>query len=163
MKLIYYPNELLTRAVRDVDLENPGFDPFELKAQMVELMLMHKGMGLSANQIGLDAKLFVMGTSLLHSSMYINPTVLEYKGIMHNEIEGCLSFPDIYVNIERATEIVVHYYDENLEECTVNIEGEPAVRCFLHELDHLLGITMKDHVSSLKWNMAKNKAKKLRK
>ena len=58
MKLLYYPNEFLEREVESVDLENPGFDPKELRKEMEELMLSSKGIGLSANQIGLDKKVF---------------------------------------------------------------------------------------------------------
>ena len=160
MKLIKYPNEMLAREVKDVDLENPGFDPVELKAEMVKFMIDNNGIGLAANQIGLDAKVFVMGDSVENSTICINPTVLQYTEETQNDIEGCLSFPNVYVKIKRPTEILAEWYNENLEKQTVKIEGYSA-KCYLHELDHVLGITMKDRASKLKWNMATKKAKKL--
>lgn len=160
MKLIKYPNEMLAREVKDVDLENPGFDPVELKAEMVKFMIDNNGIGLAANQIGLDAKVFVMGDSVENSTICINPTVLQYTEETQNDIEGCLSFPNVYVKIKRPTEILAEWYNENLEKQTVKIDGYSA-KCYLHELDHLLGITMKDRASKLKWNMATKKAKKL--
>ena len=160
MKLIKYPNEILAREVKDVDLENPGFDPVELKAEMVKFMIDNNGIGLAANQIGLDAKVFVMGDSVENSTICINPTVLQYTEETQNDIEGCLSFPNVYVKIKRPTEILAEWYNENLEKQTVKIEGYSA-KCYLHELDHVLGITMKDRASKLKWNMATKKAKKL--
>ena len=160
MKLIKYPNEILAREVKDVDLENPGFDPVELKAEMVKFMIDNNGIGLAANQIGLDAKVFVMGDSVENSTICINPTVLQYTEETQNDIEGCLSFPNVYVKIKRPTEILAEWYNENLEKQTVKIDGYSA-KCYLHELDHLLGITMKDRTSTLKWNMASKKAKKL--
>ena len=160
MKLIKYPNEMLAREVKDVDLENPGFDPVELKAEMVKFMIDNNGIGLAANQIGLDAKVFVMGDSVENSTICINPTVLQYTEETQNDIEGCLSFPNVYVKIKRPTEILAEWYNENLEKQTVKIDGYSA-KCYLHELDHLLGITMKDRTSTLKWNMANKKAKKL--
>ena len=160
MKLVYYPNEILNREVKDVDLKNLGFDPVELKKEMVELMLASGGIGLSANQVGLDAKVFVMGDSMSNSTMCINPTVLQYTEETVSDIEGCLSFPNIFVKIKRPKEILVQYWNENLEECKVKIEGYSA-KCYLHELDHLLGITFKDRASKLKWNMATKKARKL--
>jgi peptide deformylase len=160
MKLIKYPNEMLAREVKDVDLENPGFDPVELKAEMVKFMIDNNGIGLAANQIGLDAKVFVMGDSVENSTICINPTVLQYTEETQNDIEGCLSFPNVYVKINRPTEILAEWYNENLEKQTVKIDGYSA-KCYLHELDHLLGITMKDRTSTLKWNMASKKAKKL--
>tara|TARA_R110000782_G_scaffold258997_1_gene349145 strand:- start:128 stop:613 length:486 start_codon:yes stop_codon:yes gene_type:complete len=160
MKLIKYPNEMLAREVKDVDLKNPGFDPVELKAEMVKFMIDNNGIGLAANQIGLDAKVFVMGDSVENSTICINPTVLQYTEETQNDIEGCLSFPNVYVKIKRPTEILAEWYNENLEKQTVKIEGYSA-KCYLHELDHVLGITMKDRASKLKWNMATKKAKKL--
>jgi peptide deformylase len=123
-------------------------------------MIDNNGIGLAANQIGLDAKVFVMGDSVENSTICINPTVLQYTEETQNDIEGCLSFPNVYVKIKRPTEILAEWYNENLEKQTVKIDGYSA-KCYLHELDHLLGITMKDRTSTLKWNMASKKAKKL--
>ena len=162
MKLIKYPNDFLDKKVKEVDLENLGFDPVELKKEMVEFMLANNGIGLSANQIGLDAQVFVMGDSIENSTMCINPTVLQYTSDTQDDIEGCLSFPNIFVKIKRPREILARYWNENLEECTVKIEGYSA-KCYLHELDHLLGITFKDRTSKLKWDMATKKARKLEK
>ena len=162
MKLVKHPNEILEREVKDVDLENPGFDPVELKKEMVEFMIANNGIGLSANQIGLDAKVFVMGDSVENSTMCINPTVLQYTQDTVIDVEGCLSFPNVFVKIKRPKEILARYWNENLEECTVKIEGYSA-KCYLHELDHLLGITFKDRASKLKWDIAQKKTRKLEK
>lgn len=162
MKLLYYPNDFLERKVKDVNIESPGFDPVNLKKEMIDLMLSSNGIGLSANQIGLDAKIFVMGDSEGNSTICINPTVLQYTNETVEDIEGCLSFPNVFVKVKRPKEILAEFYDENLEKQTVKIEGYSA-RCYLHELDHLLGITFKDRVSKLKWAMATKKASKLEK
>ena len=160
MELIYYPNKWLDKKVKDVNIDEPNFDPVELKAEMVKFMIDNNGIGLAANQIGLDAKVFVMGDSVENSTICINPTVLQYTEETQNDIEGCLSFPNVYVKIKRPTEILAEWYNENLEKQTVKIDGYGA-KCYLHELDHLLGITMKDRASKLKWNMAEKKARKL--
>ncbi len=160
MKLIKYPNDFLDKKVKEVDLENLEFDPVELKKEMVEFMLANNGIGLSANQIGLDAQVFVMGDSIENSTMCINPTVLQYTQDTQDDIEGCLSFPTIFVKVRRPREILARYWNEHLEECTVKIEGYSA-KCYLHELDHLQGITFKDRASKLKWDMATKKARKL--
>ena len=102
----------------------------------------------------------VMGDSVENSTICINPTVLQYVEETVDDIEGCLSFPNIFVKIKRPKEILAEWYDENLEKQTVKIEGYSA-KCYLHELDHLLGITFKDRASNLKWNMASKKARKL--
>lgn len=162
MNLLYYPHEFLDRQVKAVDLENPSFNPVELKKQMVDIMLSNSGIGLAANQIGLDAQVFVMGDSVANSTICINPTVLQYTSDTITDVEGCLSFPNVYLKITRPKEILAKFYNENLEECVVKIEGYSA-KCYLHEWDHLQGITFKDRVSKLKWDMAQKKARKLEK
>lgn len=159
MDLIYYPNEFLDKQVADFDIEKPIKDPKELKKEMVDIMLKHNGIGLSANQVGLDAKVFVMGDSEKNSTLCINPTVLQHTEDTIIDMEGCLSFPGIYVKVKRPKEILAKFLDENLEEKVVKITGYSA-KCYLHELDHLLGITFKDRVSKLKWDMAVRKANK---
>jgi peptide deformylase len=160
MKLLYHPNEFLSKQMTPVDIENPGFDPKILKAEMIDLMLSNNGIGLAANQIGLDASVFIMGDSASNSSICINPTILQYTETVEIDVEGCLSFPGVYVKVKRPTEILAEFYDENLEKQTTKISGYSA-RCYLHELDHTLGITFKDRVSKLKWDMAQKKSKKL--
>ena len=86
--------------------------------------------------------------------------MLQYVEETVDDVEGCLSFPNIFVNITRPKEILAEWYDENLEKKTVKIEGYSA-KCFLHEWDHLQGVTFKDRVSKLKWNMAEKKARKM--
>lgn len=162
MKLLYYPNNFLSQEVKDVNLEEPGFNPLELKSQMIDFMLSNNGIGLAANQIGLDAKVFVFGDSKQNSTICFNPTILQYTKDTVVDTEGCLSFPDIYVKIKRPKEILARWYDENFEEQIVKIEGYSA-KVYLHEFDHLLGITIKDRISKLKWDMATKKAKKLEK
>ena len=159
MELVYYPNTILDQELKDVDLENPGFDPLELKQQMTDVMLASGGIGLTASQVGLDHKLFIMGDKPDNITMHINPTVLQYTEETVTETEGCLSFPNMFVKIRRPKEVLAEFYDENLEKQTVRIIGYSA-RCYLHELDHCLGITFKDRASKLKWDMAKKKAKK---
>ena len=159
MELIYYPNTILDQELKDVDLENLGFDPVELKQQMADVMLASGGIGLTASQVGLDHKVFVMGDKPENITMHINPTVLQYTEETVTELEGCLSFPNMFVKLKRPKEILAEFYDENLEKQVVKITGYSA-RCYLHELDHCLGIVFKDRASKLKWDMAKKKAKK---
>ena len=162
MKLVYYPDPILDTELADFDLENPQYDPKQLKEDMTKIMLESHGIGLSACQVGLNFKAFVMGDSPENATIHINPTVLQYTEETVTEIEGCLSFPNMYVKIKRPKEILAEFYNENLEKQTAKISGYSA-RCYLHELDHCLGITMKDRVSKLKWDMAQKKARKLEK
>ena len=128
---------------------------------MVEIMLNNNGIGLAANQVEFDGQVFVMGDKEDNATICINPQILQHTEETVQDIEGCLSFPGIYVNVTRPKEILAEWYDENLEKQTVKVGGYSA-KCFLHEWDHLQGVTFKDRVSKLKWNMALKKARKKR-
>lgn len=162
MDIVLYPNEILDRKMPEVDLNNPGFDPRELQDQMVDAMIEHGGIGLAANQVGLEINAFVMGDSRENAAICINPTVLQHTSETTEDYEGCLSFPYVRLKVTRPKEILVHYYDADLNPVEEKVSGYSA-RCYLHELDHLLGITFKDRVSNLKWERAVKKSEKLRK
>ena len=73
--------------------------------------------------------------------------------------EGCLSFPGIYVNIKRPTKIKARWQNSRGEFEEGEFDGYNC-KCFLHEYDHLEGITFQDRVSTLKWALAVKKTKK---
>jgi peptide deformylase len=164
MKILLAPDPWLSKQVTTVDINNPGFDPEQVKHEMVTLMTQHEGMGLSANQVGLDHQLFVIGDSVENSTLCINPKVRIDADITGSEIvtdyEGCLSFPMVFVKLSRPDSIITEFYNEKLELVTEHLTGYTA-RCYLHELDHLMGVTFKDRCSKLKWDMATKKSKKL--
>ena len=162
LELVHYPNPILDQQLKPFDIENPPVDPKQLKKEMVDVMLKSNGIGLSACQVGLDYSVFVMGDSEANSTICINPVILQHTEETVTEVEGCLSFPNVYVKVKRPKEILAEWYNEDLEKQTVKIEGYSA-RVFLHEWDHLQGITFKDRVSKLKWDMAKKKSRKLEK
>lgn len=160
MNLLYYPNEMLSKTLNEVDINNLDFDPKEIKSNMLDIMLSYMGIGLAANQVGLDKRLFVMGNTRDDAVLCINPTVLQYTEEKELDVEGCLSFPGIELKIQRPKDILIEYYDENLE-LTRTVASGYSARLYLHELDHLNGITFKDRVSKLKWNLAEKKVRKL--
>jgi len=164
MNLIYYPDEFLNKQVKPVDFENPGMDLADVKNDMLDIMYASDGVGLSANQVGIDAQIFVMGSKHVpdKSAVFINPKVLEASKETTLDWEGCLSFPGVYVKLHRPKWIVAEFYNEKGEKQTGKIEEYDA-RCYLHELDHLLGITYKDRASGLKWEMAVKRANKFKK
>lgn len=159
MKLVYYPDKFLTQKVDTINIGETNLNLQEIKEQMVDIMLSSNGIGLSANQVGLNAQLFVMGDNVKNSTLLVNPIVLQHTKETVIDLEGCLSFPGIFTQVKRPKEILVEYYDENLEHKRTHITGY-SVKVFLHEWDHLQGITFKDRVSPLKWKMARKKANK---
>ena len=110
------PDRSIDKKVKEVNIDSPEFDPKEIKDKMLDIMLNNGGIGLSANQVGLDAQVFIMGTSKEDATMCINPVVLQHTEDTTLETEGCLSFPNYFVKVRRPKEILATWYDENLEQ-----------------------------------------------
>ena len=137
----------------------------EVERQMVELMLQEGGIGLSANQVAIDAQIFVMKPYLLGGAKpfaLINPEILKTSEETELMPEGCLSHPGLYLKVKRPVSIVAKYLDTEAQECIIELHDIDA-RCFLHEYDHLQGIEFTDRVSKLKLDRAKKKQSKQRK
>ena len=106
-----------------------------------ENMIHYEGIGLSANQIGIGERVFVMilNVETEETITCFNPRIIKrYDGDVWFE-EGCLSFPDEIINIQRPNRIVVKYEDEDKKNHKIKLDGL-AARVFLHEFDHLEGI-----------------------
>jgi len=134
----------------------------ELIPRMYATMYEEDGIGLSANQVGAPYHLAVIGASLLEEEnlddfVIINGRVLESEGLEIME-EGCLSFPGIRVEIERATRIVLSYQDENLQQHTEEFHDFLA-RVIQHELDHLNGVYFIDRIAPIKRKLLKKQLK----
>lgn len=163
MKLVKSPNPWLQKKVQPFDFEL--LDATAIAQEMIDLMLAEGGMGLAANQVALDAQIFVMKPYLLANKepfAVINPTIEKVSVNTADEPEGCLSFPELVMNVKRPRGIVVNYLDTDGKECTIELYDIDA-RCFLHEYDHLQGIEFTDRVSKLRLQRAKKKRTTLRK
>lgn len=161
MKIITFPNNILREQMPLFDFSNPTVDPIQLEKDMLETMYEHDGIGLAANQVGIQARVFVMGhrDNPDAGMAFFNPTVLENTSEIEDLEEGCLSFPGIFVKIKRPTAIKARWQNSSGEVIEGTFEGYEC-KCFLHELDHLEGIVFKDRVSSLKWSMSSKKSKR---
>ena len=161
MHLIKSPNPWLEKKVKEFDFNK--LDAISISNEMIELMDTAGGIGLSANQVGLDAQIFVMKPHLLEDKepfALINPE-LESVTVNYEEMpEGCLSHPDLFLKVKRPKGVIAKYLDINAKECKIELYDIDA-RCFLHEFDHLQGIEFTDRVSRLKLDMAKKKQRKL--
>ena len=106
-----------------------------------ENMIHYEGVGLSANQIGISERVFIMVLNMETEETItcFNPRIIKrYDDNVWCE-EGCLSFPDEIINVERPDRIVVKYEDEDKKDHKIKLSGM-AARVFLHEFDHLEGI-----------------------
>ena len=160
LTIIKSPDPWLEKKVKPFDFET--LDAKELSSAMIELMIKEHGIGLSANQVGIDAQIFVMKPHLLENRepfALINPE-LESVTVNYEDLpEGCLSHPDLYLKVKRPRGIIAKYLDTDAKECKIELYDIDA-RCFLHEFDHLQGIEFTDRVSRLKLDMAKKKQRK---
>ena len=132
---------------------------------MISLMAKEGGIGLSANQVGLNARIFVMKPHLLEDNTpltVINPSIDKVSVNQETMPEGCLSHPDLFLKVTRPKGLVVKFLDIQQKECIMELYDLDA-RCFLHEYDHLAGIEFTNRVSRLKLDMAKKKQTKIRK
>lgn len=161
MKIVTFPNPILREQMPLFDFEAPTHDPVQLEKDLLKLMYEHDGIGLSANQAGIRARVFVMGhRDQPEAGMaFFNPEVIESTESVEDLEEGCLSFPGIFVKIKRPKAIKARWQNSKGEFMEAVFEDYEC-KCFLHELDHLEGIVFKDRVSSLKWSMSSKKSKR---
>ncbi len=138
-------------------------DAKQLEKDMIDFMLANKGIGLAANQIGLDKRVFVMGSNNIEGFpapfAVFNPVIKEVSEEQVLDQEGCLSYPGLYLMVKRPAWAIAEYQDSdgNLKE--IRVDGYLA-KCFQHEYDHLNGICFVDKVSQMKLNLAMKKLRK---
>ena len=152
-QLIEEASQVLRTPPPEFDFENPKEDPKEIEKNMAEAMDRFGGIGLSANQVGLPYKMFVMKTADKGTVGFFNPKITRVSQDTDLLKEGCLSFPDMYLMIKRSKMIELEYQDSDGEKHTLVLEGM-AARCVQHECDHLNGILFLQRASRLKLERA---------
>ena len=118
-----------------------NLDRSKLSYTLTENMFHYRGVGLSANQIGIEERVFVMMYDIdtQETITCFNPKIIkESKEIVTME-EGCLSYPELFLDIPRPSSIVVKYEDESKKIHKERLTGFIA-RIFQHEYDHMEGI-----------------------
>ena len=117
---------------------------------MFDTMYEENGIGLAANQVGVDLNLFIIDISDFEKEgkcihVFINGEILDTSGESWFE-EGCLSIPDVRLDVKRPETITFKYQDESGDEHTEEISGLLA-RAIQHEIDHLNGVFIVDRVT----------------
>lgn len=132
---------------------------------MFDSMYNADGIGLAANQVGLDISIFVIDEGAKDEEnpsgnpiVVINPEIISFSDKIVSFQEGCLSIPKVFESVDRPAEIEVLFYDEKGREHRVVFDKFPA-RIFQHELDHLNGVLFFDRVLPLKRALMRNKLK----
>lgn len=175
-KIIQYPDDILHTICSKV--ENIDDEILTLVQDMKETMVYSQGIGLSAIQIGVAKRVFIMEIAdeniegsnpeaqdqsnkdydYSKIKVFINPKIISKTGTVDYE-EGCLSVKGIYAKVTRAAEIELKYQDEHGTEFLAPFSGLSAI-CIQHEIDHLDGIVFVERLSRLKQDMIIKKIKK---
>ena len=125
-----------------------------LTRRMREAMKKAHGVGLSANQIGLDLNVFVAQVENKFYAIF-NPKIISRSKEELIMEEGCLSVPEIFGNVRRSEKIILEGCDKNGKKIKIKAWGLLA-RVFQHEIDHLNGGLFTDKTNDLHKYMAQN-------
>ena len=148
LELVPHPHPALrwkSREVTRIDAELR-----QMVEQMFDLMYASRGIGLAANQVALPYRLFVINPTgdreeKDQEMVFINPQITRRNGSEEDE-EGCLSLPEIYGPVTRATRIIVDAFDLSGQQYEVDLEDLDA-RVVQHEYDHIEGVMFTDRVA----------------
>lgn len=145
LKIRKIPEPLLRKITSKVSKVGPA--EMAMLSDMAETMYLNSGVGLAANQVGIDMQMAVIDVGGALIKM-VNPVIIKSEGSSSLE-EGCLSVPDAQVNVRRAQKVTVNFLDENGEPSQLKADGLLA-RAIQHEIDHLSGRLILDHVNPIK-------------
>jgi len=144
-----YPDPVLRKVAEKVT--DISTELCQLSGDMIETMRAARGIGLAANQIGVSLRIISIEAGLEKETLpliLLNPEIVE---VASEEIaeEGCLSLPGFYETVKRARQVSVKAITLEGKEFSMECEGLLA-RAFQHEIDHLNGILLVDHLSPIK-------------
>jgi peptide deformylase len=140
-----YPDPILlkkTEQVRNIDGKVK-----EIVEHMIKVIYLNRGIGLAAPQIGIPSQIIVVGLENGWKAL-INPEFVAGEGESVLE-EGCLSLPAIEVPVKRKERVFIRAWNLEGKEINWEVSGL-ASRVCQHEIDHLHGVLIINHVSRLK-------------
>lgn len=150
LQLKTYPDPCLRVKTKRVEVFDR--DLKELLEAMAVSMYESQGIGLAAPQVGVGVRVFVMDTGE-GLSVFVNPEIMEFSPRKTRLIEGCLSLPGISVSVPRPDKIKVRACDENGKMFTKSYDSL-AAKAIQHEMDHLNGKLIIDHLNPVKHFLA---------
>lgn len=161
LDLVPETHPILGMVQPDYDFDNPPVDTDTLVKDLLETMREHRAIGLAAPQANLPYRVFVMEVEGYSSRVCFNPVVVNSSIETKKDTEGCLSFPDLWIKINRPIKIDVEYQNHKGEIVKETFEDLMA-RCYLHETDHLNGLTFthKSVAGEVSLRLAKNSRNK---
>ena len=161
LAILEYPDPRLRKTAKRVESVDDAVR--QLVADLLETMYAAKGVGLAATQVDIHRRVIVLDVSEERNQpmVFINPELLKAEGRGPGE-EGCLSVPDVFDKVQRATHIRVRALGSDGEPFEMDAEGLLAV-CIQHEMDHLEGKLFVDYLSELKRQLIRRRLEKERK
>lgn len=149
--------KVLWERTQEFDFIRPPIHPSQLATSLLHTMGEHGGLGLSANQVGLPYRVFVMGHGKTFYCFF-NPEIIEEVGENDSIQEGCLTYPNLFLRVKRASRVKVRWRDELNREREETFDGFTA-RIIQHEMDHLNGTCFTKRVPAVKLQRAKERVK----
>ena len=137
-------------------------DREKVESQLIDSMKHYQGIGLSANQVGIMERVFVMYSDVKKGEIIscFNPKIITQSDTEIVIEEGCLSYPGLWLKVKRPDGIEVEYEDKTGEVQSKAMFGLEC-RIFLHEYDHMEGTDFTKKVSKIKLNRAKKRQSKM--
>jgi len=142
LRIRKYGDPILRKSAQAVSRVGDG--DIKLMGNMLETMYVNEGIGLAASQIGIDKQIVVLDVGQ-GAQKIINPQILRKEG-KAREKEGCLSLPEVSIELERADCVTVQGINEEGKEIKIEAEGLLS-RVLQHEIDHLKGVLIVDYAS----------------
>ena len=162
--IITVPDEILKKTSKP--LEKVSTNEKKLINDLFDTMYAFKGIGLAAVQIGVPKRILVIDVSTKDEKKeplsFINPVIKRFSNETSVYEEGCLSIPETFIEIERPKICEVEYIDVNGKLKNLKCEGLLST-CLQHEINHLDGKLIIDHLSKLKRDMIIKKISKSKK
>jgi len=158
LKLVEPNDPILRTPTKDIDFTTAKTDFINhIMYSLTKTLDQLGGLGLSANQVGLEHRACAvnMGEELW---VLFNPYVIESSTTTSKFREGCLTFPGLYLTLNRPEHIRVRFQAAGGQEVIKEFDGLTAV-VLQHEIDHLDGVVFTDKISPIKLDIAKRKVK----
>ena len=164
LKLVPPSDPILRKKTEKWDFDNPPFDLQEFVENLCDTMVAERGVGLSANQVGVPYQIFVIGHPDAPDEIIcvVNPKIVDYSNQIVLGEEGCLTWEGLFGKVKRSNSVRVRFANPLGDVNTATVEGFTA-RAFQHEYDHLQGITYLDRMSRYHLDQARRQQKKLNK
>jgi len=135
-------NKILREKTQSVDKIDEEI--LTLAKDMIETMEQSNGIGLAANQIGRNLRIFILPKNLCEKQIFINPEIIKMSKNTYTIEEGCLSLPGVFLPTERAKSLKIKAIDKDGKRFKLKADDLLA-RVIQHEIDHLNGILITDY------------------